>query len=183
MNEIYEQYREAGRILGNALSKGSRMVKEGVKYLDVAEKIEGLIGSEVGLSFPVNISVNEVAAHYTPSPDDALRFKKGDVVKVDAGSHVNGYIGDSAITVEVGDSRHEHIIKASEEALEEAIEIVKEGVSISEIGQKIEGVITSYGLNLTGSSRSRTSRGTRWRDTTSMQDFPSRMSQTATKGN
>jgi len=159
MNEIYEQYREAGRILGNALSKGSRMVKEGVKYLDVAEKIEGLIGSEAGLSFPVNISVNEVAAHYTPSPDDALRFKKGDVVKVDAGSHVNGYIGDSAITVEVGDGRHEHIIKASEEALEGAIEIVKEGVSISEIGQKIEGVITSYGLkpvkNLQGHSLER----------------------------
>lgn len=159
MNEVYDQYREAGRILGKALSAGARMVKEGVRYIDVAEKIEGLIGSEAGLSFPVNISVNEVAAHYTPSPNDSLRFKKGDVVKIDAGSHVNGYIGDSALTVEVGSNKHEYIIRASEEALEEAIEIVKEGVSISEIGRTIEKKIMSHGLkpvkNLQGHSLER----------------------------
>ena len=160
MNEdIYEQYREAGRILGKALSAGARMVKEGVRYVDVAERIEKAISSEAGLSFPVNISVNEVAAHYTPSINDLLKFRKGDVVKIDAGSHVNGYIGDSALTVEVGSSEHEHIIKASEEALEEAIEIIKEGVSISDIGETIEKKITAQGLkpvkNLQGHSLER----------------------------
>jgi len=157
--EIYEQYRKAGRVLGKALSAGAKMVKEGVKYIDVAEKIEGIISAEAGLSFPVNISVNEVAAHYTPSLNDQLKFKKGDVVKIDAGSHFNGYIGDSALTVEVGSNENEHIIKASEEALQEAIEIVRAGVSISEIGGAIEKKIHSYGLkpvkNLQGHSLER----------------------------
>ncbi|HDH81779.1 MAG: type II methionyl aminopeptidase [Thermoplasmata archaeon] len=157
--EIYEQYRKAGRVLGKALSAGAKMVKEGVRYLDVAEEIERIISSEAGLSFPVNISVNEVAAHYTPSLNDSLKFKKGDVVKIDAGSHVNGYIGDSALTVEVGSNENEHIIKASEEALQEAIEIVRAGVSIAEIGETIEKKIKSYGLrpvkNLQGHSLER----------------------------
>ncbi|MCD6146841.1 MAG: type II methionyl aminopeptidase [Thermoplasmata archaeon] len=157
--EIYEQYRRAGRVLGKALSAGAKMVKEGVRYLDVAEEIERIISSEAGLSFPVNISVNEVAAHYTPSLNDSLKFKKGDVVKIDAGSHVNGYIGDSALTVEVGSNENEHIIKASEEALQEAIEIVRAGVSIAEIGETIEKKIKSYGLrpvkNLQGHSLER----------------------------
>ncbi|RLF62666.1 MAG: type II methionyl aminopeptidase [Thermoplasmata archaeon] len=157
--EIYEQYRKAGRMLGKALSAGAKMVKEGVRYLDVAEEIERIISSEAGLSFPVNISVNEVAAHYTPSLNDSLKFKKGDVVKIDAGSHVNGYIGDSALTVEVGSNENEHIIKASEEALQEAIEIVRAGVSIAEIGETIEKKIKSYGLrpvkNLQGHSLER----------------------------
>jgi len=157
--EIYEQYRKAGEVLGKALSAGAKMVREGVKYLDVAEEIERIILSEAGLSFPVNISVNEVAAHYTPSVSDSLKFKKGDVVKIDAGSHVNGYIGDSALTVEVGSNENEHIIKASEEALQEAIEIVRAGVSIAEIGEAIEKKIKSYGLkpvkNLQGHSLER----------------------------
>ncbi len=158
-NEMYEQYRKAGKILGKALSAGAKMAREGVKYIDVAEKIEGVISSEAGLSFPVNISVNEVAAHYTPSINDTLRFKKGDVVKIDAGSHVNGYIGDSAVTVEVGSNKYEHIIKTSEEALQKAIETVRAGVSISEIGDVIEKKIRSYGLepvkNLQGHSLER----------------------------
>lgn len=157
--EIYEQYRKAGKVLGKALSAGAKMVREGVKYLDVAEEIERIISSEAGLSFPVNISVNEVAAHYTPSLNDSLKFKKGDVVKIDAGSHVNGYIGDSALTVEVGSNENEYIIKASEEALQEAIEIVRAGVSIAEIGEAIEKKIKSYGLrpvkNLQGHSLER----------------------------
>ncbi|MEA2053836.1 MAG: type II methionyl aminopeptidase [Candidatus Thermoplasmatota archaeon] len=147
MNEIHEQYREAGKILGQALSAGAKMVKEEVRYLDVAEKIEKMIRIKAGISFPVNISVNEVAAHYTPSFSDGLRFGKGDVVKIDAGSHVNGYIGDAALTVEVGSSENEHIIKTSEEALQEAIGLVREGVSVSEIGNAIEKKIRSYGLN------------------------------------
>ncbi len=159
IDDIHRHYRKAGKILGESLSAGAKMVKEGVKYLDVAEKIEGMISSEAGLSFPVNISVNEVGAHYTPSINDDLRFRKGDVVKIDAGSHVNGYIGDSALTVEVGSNENEYLIRASEEALQKAIEIVREGVSISEIGNAIEKKIKSYGLkpvkNLQGHSLER----------------------------
>ncbi|KAA0004296.1 MAG: type II methionyl aminopeptidase [Thermoplasmata archaeon] len=157
--EIYGNYRKAGRVLGKALSAGAKMVREGVRYIEVAEKIEGIISKEARLSFPVNISVNEVAAHYTPSLNDHLKFKRGDVVKLDAGSHVDGYIGDSALTVEVGSNENEHIIRAAEEALHEAIEIVRAGVTISEIGEAIEKKINSYGLkpvkNLQGHSLER----------------------------
>ena len=63
----YEKYKEAGKIARDALKKGLGMVKEGVKYKDVAEDVEEYIKERAGIAFPVNISVNSVAAHYTPS--------------------------------------------------------------------------------------------------------------------
>ena len=70
-----EKLRKAGRVAANAREKGMAMVKEGVKLFDVAEEVEGYIRSQgCKLAFPCNISVNEIAAHYTPSVNDKLTF-------------------------------------------------------------------------------------------------------------
>lgn len=152
----YENYKKAGRIARDALKIGSRSIKEGVSYQKVAEKIESFINSEGKIAFPVNISVNAIAAHYTPSLNDPLTFKRGDVVKIDVGAHVDGYIGDTAMTVEVGKSKRKEMIRATEEALDDAINIIKDGTSISEIGGTIEKKIRSFGFlpikNLQGHS-------------------------------
>ncbi len=142
----YESYKEAGKIAKNALQKGIESVKEGKSYLEIAEEIEGYIKARAELAFPANISVNSVAAHYTPSLQDALEFRKGDVVKIDVGAHVNGFIADTAKTIEVGTKNKELLISSSREALEEAIKIIKAGVTVGEIGRKIEGKIREYGL-------------------------------------
>lgn len=143
----YEKYREAGKIAGEALKIGIKSIKEGVSYIEIAEKIEGYIKERAELAFPVNISVNSVAAHFTPSIYDENFFRKGDVVKIDVGAHVDGYIGDTAKTIEVGNNRYKKLIESAEKALNEAIKIVKDGVKIEELGEIIEKKIKEYGFS------------------------------------
>jgi methionyl aminopeptidase len=158
--EVYGKYKLAGQIAAKARNFGKELIKPGASLLDVATKVEGLIREEgAGLSFPVNISINEVAAHYTPTHDDSLFFRKGDIVKLDVGTHIDGYIADTALTVEVESNNFEDMIKASSDALDNAIELMKPGISFTEIGKKIETTIDSNGYkpidNLTGHSLER----------------------------
>ena len=100
--EIEEKYVKAGRIASRALKMGSEMIVSGARYLEVADSIESFILKNGGeLAFPVNIAVNEIAAHYSPVHNDKLLFKDGDMVKLDVGSHVDGFIADTAVTIEV----------------------------------------------------------------------------------
>ena len=95
--------RKAGAISREARELGISMVREGAKLVDVANEVEALIVRKGAKpAFPVNIGINDVAAHYSPSTDDRSVFAKGDVVKVDVGAHVDGYVGDTAATTVVG---------------------------------------------------------------------------------
>ncbi|MDG6220426.1 MAG: type II methionyl aminopeptidase [Candidatus Thermoplasmatota archaeon] len=150
-----ELQREACVAAARARDKGAGLVREGAQLLDVAQAIEEKIMDEGAKpAFPVNISINDIAAHYTPRRDDHLCFMKGDVVKLDVGAHRDGYIGDTATTVEVGTSCWSRLLRASEEALEKAIEITAPGISTADIGGIISGTIASHGYkpieNLTG---------------------------------
>jgi len=153
---VYDKYRHAGKIAADARDYGAKLIREGVSYLDVATKVESkILESGAGLAFPVNISINEIAAHFTPKhSDNDLVFKKGDVVKLDVGAHIDGYIGDTAITVEVGTNNYTDMIKASKHALDNAIALMSAKVKLSEVGKTIQETINSYGYkpidNLTG---------------------------------
>ena len=107
-------------------------------------------------AFPCNISLDRNAAHYTPSPLDAARFGEN-MVKLDVGVHVDGYIADAAITVDLGG--HDKLVEASHVALEAALEIIRPGIDTAQIGKAIEEAITGYGYkpvyNLTGHGLSR----------------------------
>ncbi len=153
--ETEEKYRQAGALARAACVAGSKQIKEGATLLSVAELTESMIkdgGAE--LAFPTNISIDSQAAHFTPRHDDDLVFERGQVVKLDVGAHVDGHIGDTAITVEVGSSVHKDLIRASKEALNVAIDLVHPGIPISTIGDYIDQTIRSYGFvpveNLTG---------------------------------
>jgi methionyl aminopeptidase len=159
-DDVYDCYKRAGKIVAEARDYGKTLIKSGVSYLEVADKIESKIlekGAE--LSFPVNISRNTIAAHYSPKHDDTQVFNKGDVIKLDIGSHINGFIADTAITIEVESHNYEDMIKASSFALEKAINEIKSGIELSNIGNTIEETIKSYGFtpidNLTGHSLER----------------------------
>jgi methionyl aminopeptidase len=126
----------------------------------VANKIESyIIEQGANPAFPVNISKNEIAAHFSPKYIDDSVFNKGDIIKLDVGSHIDGYIADAAITIEIESNKYIDLIKSSSEALDNAIQIIKPGVSVSKIGVVIESTIKSYNFNpidnLTGHSLDR----------------------------
>jgi len=151
-----EEYIKAGKIAAKARDAGRKLVKPGESVLKIAEKIEQMIKEEgAGIAFPANISINENAAHYTPKHADDLVIKENDVVKVDVGTHINGFIGDTAITVDVS-GEHSDLIEAGEQALENALAIAKAGVEVGKIGEEIEKTIISKGFrpveNLSGHS-------------------------------
>ena len=155
--EILEKYRKAGRILTEVLAEARPRVVVGASLLDVANFVENAIISRGARpAFPCNISLDRNAAHYTPSPLDAARFGEN-MVKLDVGVHVDGYIADAAITVDLGG--HESLVEASHVALEAALEIIRPGIDTAQIGKAIEDVITGYGYkpvyNLTGHGLSR----------------------------
>lgn len=154
---VYENLIKAGKIGGEARDFGAEMIKPGVSFLEVAEAVESkILENDAGLAFPINISRNQIAAHYTPVSDDKNVFEKGDIVKLDVGAHVNGFISDTAVTVEVGSNKNIDLLKASEEALNTAIEMIKPGLNLSKVGKKIQKTIESFNFksidNLTGHS-------------------------------
>jgi len=147
-SETIKKYIRAGKIARKALEKAKKACEEGVNYLEVAEKSESFIrkkGAEP--AFPTNISVNSVGAHYTPVENDENTFNEGDIVKIDIGCHVDGFIADNALTLEIGTNRHRSLIKASEEALDLAVKTIRPGVRTRDIGKNIERVIQDKGFN------------------------------------
>ncbi|MGM0406039.1 MAG: type II methionyl aminopeptidase [Thermoplasmatota archaeon] len=151
------KYIKAGKIARKALEKGKETCKAGKSYISVVDKVEKVIHKYGARpAFPVNISVNNVGAHYTPYPGDEKFFEDGDIVKIDVGVHLDGYIADNALTVEIGTKRYKDLIKAAEESLDLAIKSIRPGVKTKDIGRNIESAIKSRGFkpisNLSGHS-------------------------------
>jgi methionyl aminopeptidase len=130
-SEVFESYKRAGKVAKESRELGISLAKEGALVLDLVEEAEDLIRKRGAKpAFPINIAIDSVAAHYTPRSDDRLRLEKGDVVKIDVGVHVEGYIGDTAATVEIRTKNWSKLIEASEIALGIAIELVKPNAPI-----------------------------------------------------
>jgi len=152
-DEILDRYRESGRIARKILDKSAGEVRIGASYLEVVEYVEDMVGNEgAGLAFPLNLSLNEAAAHDTASPGDERIFRKGDVVKLDLGVHLDGYIADTATTIDLGNNGL--LLDASEQALARAIGCVRPGITAGQLGAAIQHEIESRGYrpvaNLTG---------------------------------
>ena len=149
-----ENLEKAGEIARKIKKEIPKLVIVGNSYKDVAETVESMIMDEGAKpAFPVNISVNEVAAHYTPSVDEDKEFGEEDLVKVDFGVWVDDAITDTAITIDLA-GRYNKLITTVEEALEKALKAIKPGVTVGEVGEIIEKEIRKNGFkpisNLTG---------------------------------
>ena len=147
-----ECYREAGQILVETMNEAREMIEPGVTHLEVAEYAEDQIReADAGIAFPVNISVDEEASHATPGREDETTFGE-EMICLDIGVHVDGYIADAAVTVDY--TGNDELVEASESALEAAVDEVAPGVPVGEVGRAIEDVIRGYGytpvLNLSG---------------------------------
>jgi len=150
--EQYEQCREAGEILAQVRDEAADRVEVGTGYLEISEWAEERIRELGGEpAFPVNVSVDEEAAHGAAGPDDDREIGE-DLVKLDIGVHIDGWLADTAVTVDLaGESE---LTEASAEALDAALDVVEPGVETGEIGAVIGETIEGYGynpvVNLTG---------------------------------
>lgn len=147
-------HKRAGEVAATVRDETAEKLKPGMKILDVCEYAESRI-TELGgkPAFPCNVSINHIAAHYTSPRNDESTLPDGGLVKIDIGVHVDGYIADTARTVDM-DGELEGFVAATDDALQEAIELMRPGTPLGEIGRKIEEVIGAYGLrpirNLSG---------------------------------
>lgn len=153
-DEALGYLRRSGDIVARLRKEVPGLVRPGEKAIKICETIEARIRESGGKpAFPVNVGINEVAAHYTSPPSDTLTIPRSSLVKVDFGVHVNGYVTDTAVTV-IFDPNLEPLARASNDALQNAIRAFKPGVKLSEIGRIVQSTIKKYGLrpisNLTG---------------------------------
>jgi methionyl aminopeptidase len=143
--EIMDSYILAGKIARDVRDEAAKMAKPGVRLLAIADYVEGEIkrrGAEP--AFPLNLSLNDHAAHYTPRHNDEIALKDTDILKIDVGVMVEGWVADTAVTVQFG--HHDKLAKASEEALDHALDLVHPGARIADISEAIETTIKSYGF-------------------------------------
>jgi methionyl aminopeptidase len=152
--ETLNKLKKAGKVAAEARDFGASLIKKGNSLLDVTKKVEDKIlklGGE--MAFPPQISMNDIAAHYYPDADDETVFQN-QVCSLDVGVHIDGNIGgDTAVTVDLS-GENEELVKASLEALNNALKIIKPGIKLFEIGKVIQETITGYGFapvrNLSG---------------------------------
>jgi methionyl aminopeptidase len=154
--DFLECYLKAGKIASEQREKTRKKDHVGCTLLTICESIEREIKESGGTpAFPVNVSLNDIAAHYTAEPNDETTVKENDILKVDIGVHIEGYIADTAVTVSY-DPHQEALIKSAENALNEAVRIARVNTKASEIGNLIENTISKMGFkpiqNLSGHS-------------------------------
>ena len=136
------------------------LLKPDVKLIDLANGIENKIKELTnydpknpfagGVAFPTGLSINQCAAHWTPNPGDTEQtLKSDDLIKIDWGVHVNGYITDGAFSFSFSD-KFDPLIKASEEATKNAIKMAGPDVFLGEIGKATQEIIESYEFELDG---------------------------------
>jgi methionyl aminopeptidase len=147
--EEFDSYVKAGKIAAQLREYGRGLIKIGASLLQVTEAVEKKIVELGGdFAFPPQISLNDIAAHYCADIDDKTVFKEGDVVKLDVGVQINGFVGDTACTVVLGnDEKLKLLGEASREALNSALKIIKPGIKLSEIGRAIHAEITKRGFS------------------------------------
>ena len=168
---MIDMYQKAGKIVKDVRELAVSEVHEGMKVLSLINLIESEIKKRGGLpAFPCNISINEVTAHYTSPTGDETILQDGDLVKIDLGAHVDGYIADSATTVMIGSGEGPYtsgdkvytpekqleLIETANQALEVAISNIRAGAELGKIGGAVEEYVKSQGFlpvaNLTGHS-------------------------------
>jgi len=152
--EEIKKWEEAGKYGYKIMQFARKTAKKDLLLVELAEKVEKEIEKlKVKSAFPINLSINEIAAHCSPQIGDEEICSR--LLKIDLGVSVDGYLSDTASSLDFSDTEeNKNLIKASEEALKKAIVSFKKDVSFSQIGKTIQETINSYGFasvrNLSG---------------------------------
>jgi len=150
--------RRAGQVVREVLELVRSRVKPGATTLDLEKTAEARL-AELGVKaafkgyhgYPCVLctSVNSEVVHGIPSPKRVL--KEGDIVSLDFGAVVDGYFGDAAITVPVGekiDPETARLLKVTEASLHAAIEVVRPGATLGDVGFAVQKVVEAEGFSV-----------------------------------
>jgi len=142
-----EKILKAGKIASEVREWIRKKIKKDMLLVEIADMIEDKMVELGGKpAFPTCLSVDENAAHYIPYHNDTS-IAKG-ILKVDMGVHIDGWIADTAFSLDLDNNEeNKKIIQASEKALENAIKEIKVGIKVRDIGKKVHETINSYDLN------------------------------------
>src|SRR5215467_1669308 len=156
---FFDCYQRAGKIASVVRERARKKYHVGSSVFRICESIEAEIRELGGVpAFPVNVSLNDIAAHYTAEPNDILEVKDSDILKIDIGVQLDGYIADTAVTV-CYDPKSEALVKVAEMALNEAVKAAKADTKANDIGAIVENTILKQGFkpiqNLSGHSLER----------------------------
>lgn len=156
---FFDCYQRAGKIASVVRERARKKYHVGSTVFRICESIEAEIRELGGApAFPVNVSLNDIAAHYTAEPNDTLEVKDSDILKIDIGVQLDGYIADTAVTV-CYDPKSEALVKVAEMALNEAVKVAKVDTKANDIGAAVENTIVKQGFkpiqNLSGHSLER----------------------------
>lgn len=157
MNNHWQDFRKGAEVHRRVRQMAQRHIKPGMRMLDIADLIENSVRSytgndhtlKQGIGFPTGLSVNHVAAHYTPNSTDKMVLKQEDVMKVDIGVHVNGHIVDSAFTLTF-DEKYNSLLTAVREATNTGVKEAGIDVRLNDIGAAIQEVMESYEMEIDG---------------------------------
>jgi len=151
-----ESYQKAGKIAQQVRIYIKELIKPKLKLVDLARKIESKI-QELGgeIAFPVNLSIDDIAAHYHPTAEDGT-LASG-LLKIDFGVHIKGFIADTALSIDLTENQeHKKLIESAEKALENALKLLEKNPTLNEIGEEIQKTIKNKGfsaiVNLSGHS-------------------------------
>ena len=151
-----ESMRKAGECHKQIRKYAQTIIKPGIKLIDMVQKIENMLRfitnqnlTECGQAFPTGCSLNNVAAHYTPNKGDETVLQYDDVMKLDFGTQMNGYIIDCAFTVAFNPI-YDNLLKASKEATTEGIKQAGIDVRLGELGGIIGEILNSYEVEIKG---------------------------------
>ncbi len=146
----------AGKIAKQLIEYAKSIAKKSTPLIEIAEKIdEKIIELNAKPAFPINLSINEIAAHSTPSYNDET--KAHGLLKIDIGIHIDGIIADTAISIDLENSEeNKNLIKAAETARDAALGAISLHSKIREIGAIIEKKCSEFKVqpirNLSGHS-------------------------------
>ncbi|MFW9911125.1 MAG: type II methionyl aminopeptidase [Candidatus Thorarchaeota archaeon] len=155
----HPDYVKAGKIAARVLDEVSQAAVPKTKVIKLCTLAERKIVEYGGRpAFPCNICIDHIAAHRTSPLNDDTTIPAFGLVKIDVGVHLDGHIVDTALTKDI-DGTLEGFVAATDDALNEVLDLMRPGIELSEVGKSIERVIKAYGLrpvkNLTGHSIAR----------------------------
>lgn len=156
-NNHWQDFRKGAEIHRRVRHKAQSSIRPGMNMIEIADIIENSVRSyanndhtlKAGIGFPTGLSLNHVAAHYTPNAGDKTVLNYEDVMKVDIGVHVNGHIVDSAFTLTF-DDKYDSLLTAVREATNTGVKEAGIDVRLNDIGEAIQEVMESYEMELNG---------------------------------
>jgi len=137
-NNETESYKKAGEIARQVVDYAKSFIVSEVLLIDIADKIDEKIEELGGKpAFPVNLSLNEIAAHYTPSLGDETKAEG--LLKVDIGVEVDGYIADTAFSLDLTDEKKfQDMIDVNEKILSNTIEKINIDSVVGDVGTSMQ---------------------------------------------